>query len=217
MTVVDIDGKKYSKEIIPFGEVRHGDLLESPEGLVEVDQVFDEHLPERMFAIETESGEKIEVSGNHLLYVETSLDVASHRLRCRNGRAWVKSLSKDVIEVLEDWARDETEVEIMLLDFSEELNAEPGTDGAWILARIAESIGPVSEYNFHLNDLGDRSEVGLRPIGAIPAYDRALMSQQVLSFLRGRKFPWKTIVGKVLEAKDLVDMKCEYWIPDVKY
>lgn len=209
MTVVEKDGVLYEREIKPFGELKPGELLESPSGLVEVDEVFETHIPKKMFELETEAGAKLELSGNHLLYVESSLDLASHRLRCRNGKRWAKTLSSESIAWLEEWAFSSGETEIMLADLGDELNAAPNSPAAAILARVAMSIGPVSEYNYNFRN------VDTRPIVSIPAYDLKSAAQQVLSFFKSSKYPWKTIVGQVVKVEDIVNSQCEFWIPDV--
>lgn len=210
MTEVEIDGKKYRRTVKTFGEVLEGDLLESPDVLVPVEKVFETEVPSTMFDVEVEGGEVVRASGDHLFYTVSNLDTAGHRQRCKRGRRWVKRLRKSTVKSLEEWAEEPVgSEEVMLSQFSEAVINEGDTDGEWIIARIAESIGPVSEVNFFVDELGGMSSI--HPSGSIQAYDRSLMAQQLLSFLRGS--PWKTIVGKVITVEDMVSSGLDYYIP----
>lgn len=210
---MDSNDKELVDRTKTFGELEPGDLIDSPDGIVEVGRVFDVHTPETMYEVVNENDETIKVSGNHLFYVESELDLASHHLRCKKGRRWVKTLPQETITLLEDWANDDDEIEIMLADFTDAIGVGRESEEAGMVARIAESVGPVSEINFQYDNILEAEGSDLYQGSVISAYDRAAMSQQVLSFLRSKKYPWKTIVGRVMETKKLAEMSGDYWIP----
>lgn len=63
-------------EIVKFGNLKEGDkLVGSNNELVEVNKVYQKHIPHKMFEIEMEDGAVIKASGNHLWYCETDTDL----------------------------------------------------------------------------------------------------------------------------------------------
>lgn len=62
-------------ELKNFGDLKPGDKLIGSDGKhTEVTKVYDKHIPDKMYEIEMEDGEVIQVSGNHLWYCETDED-----------------------------------------------------------------------------------------------------------------------------------------------
>lgn len=65
-------------ETVEFGDLKPGDKLVGTDGeLTEITDVYDKHLPERMYEVEMEDGEVIKASGTHLWYCESDKDVAN--------------------------------------------------------------------------------------------------------------------------------------------
>lgn len=63
------------KQTVRFSDLKVGDKIIGSNGEpTEITQVYEEHIPVRMFELEMENGEKVEASGNHLWYCETTLD-----------------------------------------------------------------------------------------------------------------------------------------------
>lgn len=62
---------------VNFGDLKVGDKIMGSDGPVTVTNVYDKHLPDKMYEIEMENGEVIRASGNHLWYCETEDDLAN--------------------------------------------------------------------------------------------------------------------------------------------
>lgn len=68
--------KEYKTEIKEFGELVPGDRIVGSDGQpVTVTDVYEKHIPDRMYEIEMEDGEVVQASGNHLWYCESDHDV----------------------------------------------------------------------------------------------------------------------------------------------
>jgi hypothetical protein len=68
--------KNYKTKTIEFGDLKPGDRILGSRGEpVIVDQVYEKHIPERMYEVELDNGEVIKASGNHLWYCETDKDL----------------------------------------------------------------------------------------------------------------------------------------------
>ena len=62
-------------EIVDFGDLRPGDKLVGSDGeLTQITDVYDKHLPDKMYEIVMEDGEVVKASGEHLWYCETEID-----------------------------------------------------------------------------------------------------------------------------------------------
>jgi len=201
-------------ELIRFGDLKEGDVLVGSQGRTTVTQGFDEHVPESMYLIETDSGIELEVSGNHLFYVVTASDRDLHRERLAEGKRLGKLISTESIRELQSLAQSEdgrfgfiAEFEDFIFPKSDELRK--------VLIRIGESLGPVAESNLFVDDLGG-AEAPLFH-GTILNYDRRAFAQQILSVLnigKARKI-WPPIVGTVMTAEELVSHDPEdIYIPD---
>lgn len=201
-------------EIIRFGELKEGDVLVGSQGRTTVVEGFDTHNPETMYQLETDSGIVLEVSGNHLLYVVTSNDRDLHRKRLADGKKLGKTISSESIETLEELAEGDGEKHGMIAEF--ESFIEPKSDELRaMLLRVAEAIGPVSESQLYVDDLGG-AEAPLFS-ATIQNYSRRIFAQQLLSVLNigsARKH-WPTVVGTVMTAEMLAFYDPEdIYIPD---
>lgn len=201
-------------EIIEFGDLQEGDVLIGSDGRTSVIQAYDHHVPESMYLLETDSGVELKASGNHLIYVVTANNRDLHRKRLAEGKRLGKSLSKDSIETLEQLATSTDGKHAIIAEFQDFL--VPKSKGLRDeLLRVAESLGPVSESNLYVDDLGGREE----PLfsSSIQNYDRRLFAQQLLSVLnigKSRK-KWPPIVGTVMTVEMLVAYSPEdIYIPD---
>jgi len=201
-------------EIISFGELKEGDVILGSSGRATVVQGFDPHIPKSMYVIETDSGIELELSGNHLLYVVTANDRDLHRLRLSEGKRLGKTISAPSLEILEDLAQSTDGKHGMIAEFENFI--EPKSPELWAtLVRVAESLGPVSESNLLVDDLGGREE----PLyeSAIQNYDRRDFARQLLSVLnigRARKL-WPVVVGTVMPVESLLTHSPEdIYIPD---
>lgn len=201
-------------ELIRFGDLQEGDVLIGSQGRTTVIQGFEEHMPESMYLIETDSGIELEVSGNHLFYVITASDRDLHKERLAQGKRLGKSISAESIRELESLAQGDdegfgfiAEFENFILPNSDELRMA--------LIRVGESLGPVAESNLFVDDLGG-AEAPLFH-GTIPNYNRRAFAQQLLSVFnigKARKI-WPTIVGTVMTAEELASHDPEdIYIPD---
>lgn len=201
-------------ELIRFGDLQEGDVLIGSSGRTAVTEGFEAHVPESMYILETDSGIELEVSGNHLLYVVKASDRDLHRKRLADGKKLGRSLSKDSITALEELARATDGKEGLIAEFEDFLEPKSPELRAH-LVRIAESLGPVSESQLYVDDLGGTEEPLF--LSSIQNYDRSRFAQQLLSVLnigRARKL-WPTIVGTVLTAEMLAAYDPEdIYIPD---
>lgn len=78
-------------KIVNFGDLKPGDKLIGTDGeLTEVTDVYQKHIPNKMFEIQMEDGEVIQASGNHLWYCETDGDL--------NNKENYKRLAKEFFE-----------------------------------------------------------------------------------------------------------------------
>lgn len=201
-------------ELIRFGDLQQGDVLIGSASRTTVVEGYDEHVPESMYVLETDSGIELEVSGNHLLYVVLANDRDLHRKRLADGKKLGRSISKESIATLQELAEVTDGKEGLIAEFADFIEPKSSQLSA-MLVRIAESIGPVSESHLYVDDLGGAEA----PLFAttIQSYDRQIFAQQILSVLnigKARK-RWPTIVGTVLTAEMLMDYNPEdIYIPD---
>ena len=76
-----------------FGDLKPGDVIVGKNGEpTTVVEVYDEHIPERMFEIEMDNGTTIKASGNHMWYVETDFDYVYHRERRSKGKKALQNI-----------------------------------------------------------------------------------------------------------------------------
>lgn len=192
-----------------FGDLVPGDIIRGPNGEeVVVKEAYEEHLPERMFEIELENGETIKASGNHLWYIETNFDHDYHRERRREGKRLLsKQLNDEMTENLIQIAASEDEIETSLMDVANLLEAWDNRPVLYLLERIVESIGHVSENKSEYQDIST-GETYVNPVNDVRHYDARRLAQQILSLSGKRKFVKKypLIVGKVITTLDLLDL-----------
>ena len=128
-----------------FGDLEVGDEIpDDNDDWETVVEVYDEHLPESMYEVTTDEGQVVEVSGNHLWYVETSLDRSLHAHRLKNSaKVLQRCLSEEVVEAFEMIATDDDNeylIETMLKDMIE-LSESRDPELLGVFSRIAESVG----------------------------------------------------------------------------
>lgn len=204
-------------EIVSFGDIVEGDIIEGTQGLVRVSNPHDKHIPERMFEIAFNNGTNIKASGNHLWYVETIFDISLHKQRRREGKKFLKKLNSEQIKTLIDVANSPDEVETSLIDMIVLTNAKNDKNGTNIIVRIAESIGHIAENTTTYSDYltGEDTEVEKE---TIRTYDARLFSQQVLSLKGDRKYrkKWPLIIGRVIPTTELVPLSELLEIPTIR-
>lgn len=178
-----------TEEYIKLKDVKIGDIIESPDGLVEVSNVFEEHVPKEMFKVSTKKS-AVNASGNHLWYVESELNRQGHKTRLKSKHF---DFDDGTIKMLEEGTKHEWTVS--LNDMWESLESTCEKD-YFDCVRIARSIGPIEEEHVFFDD----SEVSVEL-----TYDGKLFCQQLLSLANidtwRKKCP--PIVGEVLSTKEM--------------
>lgn len=202
-------------EIVRFGDLQPGDKVFTPDGKPVVIETFDAHMPERMFEIEFDDGTVLNVSGNHLWYVEHDADVQDFARRCRlSKRALRKVLSADTVTALEALAGEPQEKVMSLTDFLGLLTVNPSDQLVSVVARIAESVGVVEEHTYTVQDFETGTDRGST---MIEMYSSARLAQQTLLLYNRRKYQaeyGKIYKGKVVKTTQLVHMYDMVSIPD---
>lgn len=202
-----------------FGDLEVGDrILGSDNQEVEVVQVYDEHIPEKMYEIEMDNGEVIKASGNHLWYVETDFDHSFHRERKRLGKKHFGRLKKEIIDNLNAIYSSEDDIETGLSDIVNLCEIESTNyEAINVLERIASSIGHVAENESQYEDFLT-GETMSNESNAVRYYDAKIFAQQVLSVTGKRpyvkKFP--LIVGRIMTTEQMLDYGDGLDIPVLK-
>lgn len=113
--------KNYKTKIIEFGDLKPGDKIIGSDGEpVIVTEVYDKHLPKKMFELEMEDGKVIKASGNHLWYCETELDKKNQD---EYRKLAIQYFKNEVIpeKVAED---DSFPLDVMIQLFGENINVQ---------------------------------------------------------------------------------------------
>lgn len=208
------DLSQYTPHLLPFGEVRPGDLLNSPTGPTEVLRVHEEHVPRSMYRLEFDGGQVIEASGNHLWYIETSLDRSLHRRRIKDGKKLLKNMDAEVEETLLQMAEDEEVTEAKLTQMMQLLGVKGGDKAmVQLLVRVASSIGHIVDEKITFQDMGTGDEAEGE---FIRLYDGNLFAQQILSLKsRAHRRRWPLIVGSVVTTEHLARLALDVEIPEI--
>lgn len=202
-------------EFKKFGELEVGDMLVGSDGKpTTITDVYDVHIPESMYRLEFDTGDVIEASGNHLWYVETSLDRALHRTRVKSARKLLKNILDkekecDLLKVAELQQPAETTLADMVAIIGHENDAI-----VHLCTRVAESIGHIAEETTtHVDMLTNEPAHQV----SINVYDARLFCQQILA-LAYRKYArkWPVVVGQVLTTEALTNLSMDVNFPDVK-
>lgn len=192
-----------------FRDITAGDYAVGPDNsLVRVARVYDIHTPETMFALTTDTGEVVKVSGNHLFYTESDYDKSLHKARVKNARKVLAHLPDYAVMLLEEMAdSEELSIETTVHDFMDSLGFSQGTPEADVCYRVAESLGPVAIDTLNYFDVMDEGEVKtIVDTQKVYAYDGALMAQQVLALTGKKKYAcYPVIVGRVVSAQEMFD------------
>lgn len=194
-----------------FGDLKEGDVIEGAYGTpVVVQRAYNSHIPERMFEIESEDGETLQLSGNHLLYVELQNDKELHKNRVKTFKR-IFSLPQEKISFLTAMAESLEPIDTTLNDFIKLMEATTPTEVNAIV-RIAESVGHIMEDNYSYQDLSDPS-VTVNGV-VVRVYDGRRMAQQVLGLSSkklAKKYP--VIVGRVMKMEDIAELTVPFVLP----
>lgn len=190
-----------------FGDLEVGDVIRGADNQdVEVVQVYDEHIPEKMYEIELDNGETVKASGNHLWYVETDFDKSFHRERKRLGKKHFGKLNNEIMDNLVSISESEDEIETGLLDVVNLCEIDlTNYEAINVLERIAASLGHVAENDSeHIDYLTGES---MNKKDAVRSYDAKLFTQQVLSITGKKPFVKKypLIVGRIMTTEQMIE------------
>ena len=222
-------------KITTMGELVPGDVIRAPDGSeVIVSRAYDEHVPERMFEITTDTGDVVRASGNHLWYVETDVDIQSHHARRIAGRQALAGVASDAartqqllriadhdVHALDDdnadifVSEDDKVAQISLAGIIDMLDVRDSMSAVNALSRIAVSLGPVAEVSIIYTDAVTGKEI---PSGqVVRMYDAVRFAQQVLSLIGKREWrrQWALIVGRVVQTTELAQMAQSVELPTV--
>lgn len=191
-------------EVKRFGDLEEGDILVGADGQpVPVLKAYEHHTPERMYEIEVEGrDEPIRASGNHLWYIESAVDLATHKARLREAKKLLKNASPKLLDGLHDIAMLDEVYEITLMELVEVLDfIEPYEARYNFARRVVSSIGHIAEETKTYQDLSTGEEV-TAPMDKI--YDGTLAARQILGLTGLRKYKkYKVIPGRVVTTDEL--------------
>lgn len=122
-------------ETVTMKDLKVGDVIVGPNGeRTEITDVYEEHIPERMYELTMANGETIKCSGNHLWYCESDSD--------RKGRKKYERLAKKYFK-----KRGVPKLRNDNPEFALELMIEFLGGSEWedtFIQKACESLGPVS-------------------------------------------------------------------------
>lgn len=198
-----------------FGDLQVGDVILGADNQeVEIVEVYDSHIPEKMYEIELENGKTVKASGNHLWYVETNIDYSYHRERRRIGKKHFGKLSKEILENLYSIAHTEDEIETGLIDVVALCEIDDNNyEAISSLERIAVSIGHVAESSRTYEDFMSGEQVDDPTM--VVSYDAKRFAQQILSLTGDRRHrkTWPLIAGRVMTTDQIVEFGGTVEIP----
>lgn len=205
-------------EVLTFGELSEGDKIMGSNGeWVTITKAYKNHIPQRSYEIGMEDGTVITASGNHLWYIETDMDKSLHSARIRESKKILKGLIKEEIALLESYAFNDTKIgfDLSFKDAVDTLDANKNRSLQFLIKRVLESIGPISENNYHQVDIETMKDSGQVKV---QGYDAQKFAQQVLSLTGKRTYTkkWPVIVGRVVTTDELVYLAHQADIPTVE-
>lgn len=193
--------------LMRFDELEQGMHVMSPDGVVEIAEAHDVHIPEKMYEIIGEDNEPLKVSGNHLWYIETQNDRSMHSMRLKQGKNVLSDLTDAAYETLEETAFDDTDniIETSLADMIELVDGFENTEKNAVLTRIAKSIGHIAENDTVIQDISSAEQ---HRGTTVKMYDAVVFCQQILALTGDRKYRkrWGIKVGQVVTTEDLVHL-----------
>lgn len=205
----------YSIQFKRMGDLQEGDTLVGPDAVpTSIKQVYEKHIPERMYRITFSNGLVVEASGNHLWYVTTPLDHESYRARCRQSRQYLlRKFRPWTISLLETMAEESTgEVMDIVAHFNELLTLldidHDDERGVHIVERVCRSVGPIEETHVTNVDIFDEDE----PTSEVKkGYDGVMVARQLLSLygLKPYKKKYPPLAGVVVDTNTLFQMRYE--------
>ena len=195
-----------------FGDLEPGDFVIGSDGEpVEVVAVHDTHIPETMWEIELDDGTLIKTSGNHLWYCETRLDWELHSLRKAEAKKALKSVTPQVLALLEEATEKEERVETALVDMVTLLQAARNPKLLDTVTRVAEAIGHIAEQTTTLDVLDENDELTEE---VIRMYDAKIFATQILALTGKRKYrKHHVIVGSIMTTDQMMELSETAEIP----
>lgn len=201
--------------IKPFGELKEGDYITGSDGLpVRVVAAYEEHIPASMYRLTFDNGKTLEASGNHLVYVVSSVDRSLHSSRLKAGQEALRNLSnKSKLQLLELALSFDEPVEGSLADMLQLVEGQGDPVLTPVLVRVAESLGPIAEEATTYQDMATGESA---PEEVLRKYDARLFAQQLLSLRDARyRRRWPLILGRVVTVENLLLMEENLEIPEL--
>lgn len=194
-------------EEVTMADLEPGDkILSDDGGLVEVARAYDIHVPETMYEITNDTGDTIRVSGNHLWYIESSLDIAMHPTRIKEAKSALKSVPNETLNLMRDFVQDSScpEEEVSFADLSKLLGNSIRMNN--VIQRVLSSIGPVSENYYTDYEMGEEYDPIVESI-LVPQYNKKAVYEQLLALAARKKEDrdFGIIVGRVVSTERLVE------------
>lgn len=211
-----------------FDELVEGDIVKTPTGEARVSKVYEKRQFDTTFEIETldkESGtiSLLKVSGDHLFYVVSEVDIENFRARKKASKKALSIVSPKALSTLETMAADKgAEVSIkhlvdILLDGAENPSSEQASSVLSVVLRCAQAVGHTSENEgVAVDDNGDA--VGYLTTTRYYPADR--LAQQVLVMTGKKKYAkvYTPLKGRVIDAKTialLMDCGVKMSVPSI--
>lgn len=194
-------------EEVTMADLEPGDRIPSDDGgLVEIARAYDIHVPETMYELTNDAGDTIRVSGNHLWYIESSLDIAMHPTRIKEAKSALKSVPDETFDLMRDFVNDpsSSDEEVSFADLSKLLGDSIRMNN--VVQRVLSSIGPVSENYYTDYELGEEYDPAVESI-MIPQYNKKAAYEQLLVLAARKKEDrgFDIIVGRVVSTERLVE------------
>lgn len=92
--IINIHGHDYEEVITTINDLEEGDYLLGTHGYTRIMKLHDKHTPQEMYRLTNEYGETIDVSGDHLFYIETDDDILSFPSHARRLKKTLKKNKK---------------------------------------------------------------------------------------------------------------------------
>lgn len=215
--VTENEPREKEGELVRFGDLREGDVIDGPHGPVTVTKAYEEHIPETMFRLTFEDGSSVDASGSHLWYVESASDRAVHLLRLKNSRATLAAaLDKETREQLLLLATAPRQITANYNDFAKRFFDKTDDAALLVLSRVCQSLGHIAEVATHYEDLYDGS-VHEEYTQMVKEYDARAVAQQLLALVDpAHAKRWPVVKGQVVSTLELMNIPGDIHIPVVE-
>lgn len=179
-------------EIVPLGEIVPGDeiISGSPNGSLTTTVLSTSPItiPKEMYLIEDEDGVESRVSGDHLFYVETSIDLENHSRRVYLGSKILKKfLELEDVKHFFDYPAEEVSLYQIEKTFEKIYSKEIRE----CIRRVLLSVGPTS-YEDGLNG------------NPVFLYKKEAVYNQLIS-IRNKRYD-SVIIGRVITASEIAEI-----------